>query len=411
MRITGIIAFVAFCFLLAPLGAEEKQTAKAVPENTPTKEATDKPPKPEFKSALDEIEGKNLGQWIKDLTDGDPSVREKAITILPVYGPSAAPYADKLVAICRNPNEDLGPRSKAIMALGIMELDKRDVPAVVAVMAEILEKRDSDLAAKLQAALTLTRFNHDEAKAAITGLIAGVMDNGSWQIRKASILALRRIGGDTKDGPHMQVSKVLAIRARTDQSFQVRIEAIQALGYMGPPRLEATRDYVLATLKKLTEVNDNAPPNDQIIATWAHVSHMALTKVTDEEIKEITRKLNSQHVAVRGEAVLGLGTLGVKAKSAVPDLIKTLDDKDLGVAILTCWALVSIGDKDPKAIAAMEKLRDKKDKDNKPLDPRAKEEINVAIEALKNSKKAEFAEEKKDGKPDVKTPQKPLPKR
>jgi HEAT repeat protein len=409
MRTTGIIAFVACCFLLAPLGAEEKQATKGAPENAPMKDAPDKPPKPEFKSALDEIEGKNLGQWIKDLSDGDPSVREKAIAILPVYGPSAAPYADKLVTICHNPDEDLGPRSKAIMALGVMELQKEDVPKVVAAMAQILEKNGEDLAAKLQAALALTRFGHDEAKLAIPGLIAGANDRGSWQIRKASILALRRIGGDPKNGPHREVTKTLLFRAKRDQSFQVRIEAIQALGYMGPPSAPTTRDEVLDGLKELTNVNDNALPNDQIIAVWAHVSRMALTKVTDEEIKTIIKKLSSSHVPVRGEAVLGLGTLGVKAKVAVPDLVKVLDDKDLGVAILACWALVSIGDKDPKAIDAMEKLRDKKDQK-----PAARDEINAAIEALKNSKKAEFAEKKDDkatGKTDGKTQPNPLPRR
>lgn len=406
MRTTGIITFVAFCFLLAPLGAEEKQATKGTSENVPMKEAADKPPMPQFKSAVEEVEGKTLDQWVADLKDGDPSVREKAIMIIPAYGPSASSQVPKLVELCRH-DQDLGPRSKAIMALGVMDIQKEDVAKVVEVLSEILEKRGEDLAAKLQAALALTRFNNEEAgRRAIPALIAGVNDSGSWQIRKASILALRRIGGDKKDGPHRDVSLTLAFRAKRDQAYQVRLEAIQALGFMGTPKDGATARSVILTLEGLLQVNENALPNDQILAIWARVSMMALTEVKEKDLKEITKTLTSKHLAVRGESVLALGTLGVKAKPAVPDLIRALDDKDLGVALLACWALVSIGDKDRKAIDGMEQLRDKKDQ--KPL---AKEEINAAIEALKNSKKAEFVEPKKDGKPDVKAPPGHLPKR
>jgi HEAT repeat protein len=406
MRTAGLIALVAFCFLLAPAGADEKQPTKEPPAKAPMKEAPDKPPIPEFRSALDEVEGKTLEQWVADLHDGDPSVREKAISIIPAYGPSASSQVPKLVLVCKR-DEDLGPRSKAIMALGIMEIQKEDVAKVVEVMSEILEKRGEDLAAKLQAALTLTRFGNEEAgRRAIPALIAGVNDSGSWQIRKASILALRRIGGDKKDGPHRDVSLTLAFRAKRDQAFQVRIEAIQALGYMGPPKDATTYASVRKTLEELTNVNDNAKANDTILAIWSHVSLMALDKVTEKQLKEITKHLTSSQLAVRGEAVLALGTLGLKAKAAVPNLLAMLKDKDLGVALLACWALVSVGDKDAKVIDAMEELANKKD-----LDPRAKETVKAAIEVLKNSKKAEFVEPKKDGKPDVKTQPKTLPRR
>jgi HEAT repeat protein len=236
-------------------------------------------------------------------------------------------------------------------------------------------------------------------------LIAGVNDSGSWQIRKASIIALRRIGGDKKDGPHRDVTLTLTFRARRDEAFQVRIEAIQALGYMGPPKDGKTLESVDTTLKGLTNINDNSDPKDKILAIWAHVSHMALFKVTDDEIKEVTKHLTSPHLAVRGEAVLALGTLGQKAKPAIPHLIKMLKDKDLGVDLLACWALVSVGEKDDKVFEAMQELADKKD-----IDPRARDQVKAAIEALKNSKKTEFAE-KKDDKPEEKTPPKPpLPK-
>ena len=96
-------------------------------------------------------------------------------------------------------------------------------------------EHDEQHAAKLAAAMSLTRFG-EEGKPAINALISGINDTGSWQIRKASILALRRIGGDKKDGPNPRATDSLSIIALHDPAFEVRIEAIQAIGYMDKPR-------------------------------------------------------------------------------------------------------------------------------------------------------------------------------
>lgn len=375
MRSASLVACgLLMCFIaLAP--AQEKTAP------TPEPEQKKAPPMRAPLGTLDEVEGKNLIQWETDLSALDPSVREKAITIIPVYGESAARIIP--VMIKRLDDEDLGPRVKAIMALGVMEIPDSERTHVVLALANRLET-DPQHAAKLAAALSLTRFG-EEARPALNALIMGINDKGSWQIRKASIIALRRIGSDKKTGPNDRATRSLLFVALHDPAFEVRVEAIQALGYMDQPRDSILRERVHASLKGLTNVNENSRANDKILAMWAHVSMMALDKVTEEQIKHITVNLHSTELEVKGQAVLCVGTLGFRAKSCIPDMIRMLHDKDRGIAILSCWALVAIGEKDPKVFAAMTELADSKD-----TEERARAQIRLAIEVLKNSKKAEM---------------------
>jgi HEAT repeat protein len=393
MRIASVVAcsLLGVCIALAP--AQEK-----TPDKPPADPPTEKmPPVKATLSATEQVEGKTLAEWLQDLTHEDPSIREKALCVIPIYGASAASHVPTIVSHAKN-DPDLGPKVRAIIALGVMEISKEDVRKVVDVLSEVLSKRDEQLAAKLQAALALSRFDAEEGKPAISALIAGVNDNGSWQIRKASILALRRIGSNKTNGPDKFATFALKTLALRDPAFHVRIEAIQALGYMDKPHdLQRYKD-LLSALDSLTKVNERSSANDQILAMWSQVSYMALDKVTEERIGHIARNLTSKHLSVRGEAVLCIGTLGMKAKTCVPDLTKRIADnkEDLGIVITSCWALVSIGDKDPKALDAMEERAKSKD-----TPAPARDQMMAAVEALKNSKKAEFTE-KKDTKPDDK---------
>jgi HEAT repeat protein len=382
MRQVNILAVLLVGLAVLPGLAQTKAPAdkdKTPPDNKQTVELTTKPAtyRPTF-SATQEVEGRTLEKWVTDLQHADPSVREKALAVIPAYD-SASQYVKNIVPLVHD--EDLGPKVKAIMALGLIEIDSHDVPAVVAALSRILNSEEQH-AAKLQAALTLSRFGN-EAKEAVPSLIKGANDAGSWQIRKASIIALRRIGVDPKKGADDAATRALCRAAQFDKAFQVRVEAVQALGFMDRPPNPKELDYVRGVLTKLaTERNES----EKVIALWAHVSLMALDKVTDEGLKTVTKNLTMKEtVPVRGNAVLAMGTLGVRAKSVVKSLIPMLDDKDLGVAMTTCWAFVSIGDKNQEILDAMTKMLDRKD-----LDEAGKTQVKAAIEELKNSNKSEM---------------------
>jgi HEAT repeat protein len=357
----------------------------------PTVTATEGPAKLQprtYFSPGEEVEGHNLEGWAERLRHADDSVREKAISIIPLYG-SAASYLVPDLVKRLDPKfelyfEDLGPRVKAIMALGVMEIQSEHVPMVVSAMAKTL-REDPQHAAKLQAALTLTRFGPEEPgkearKEAIGALAGAANDKGSWQIRKAAILALRRIGSDAKNGPDPVATRALMQLVRFEKTYYVKLEAVQALGYMDKPAIPELHKSVLAALEAVA-----ADRTNKVMPMWAHVSIMALDKVTDERIKQITKNLDSPELEVRGQAVLALGTLGMKAKPCVSDLVRMLDDKDNGIVVVSCWALVSVGERDPKAIAAMEDLLKRKD-----LDERVREQVARALDELKNHPKSEL---------------------
>src|SRR5262245_3041757 len=65
----------------APAGAANPQAAAKPPEYPKVW-----PPGPS---------GRALPEWLKDLTDRDPAVREAAIKVIPVFGPEAVPLATR----------------------------------------------------------------------------------------------------------------------------------------------------------------------------------------------------------------------------------------------------------------------------------------------------------------------------
>ena len=100
MRNASISALFLLGFLVAPALAQDKMPAKTA------------------LSPGAEVEGKTLDQWARDLVHPDPSVQEKAISVIPVYGESASYIVPMMIKRATDPT-DLGPRTKAIMALGI----------------------------------------------------------------------------------------------------------------------------------------------------------------------------------------------------------------------------------------------------------------------------------------------------
>jgi HEAT repeat protein len=386
MRSASAVAFGLLVTIVALAPAQDKTGKTATPDKAPDKApdvAPDKMPEKKALTSIEEYEGKNLQQWTAELRSSDASVKEKAIAVIPVYGASASHLVPEFVKCCHD--QDLGPKVKAIMALAVMEIDKKDELQVVGVLADILADRNEQLAAKLQAALTLTRFN-DEARArALPGLIAGVNDGGSWQIRKASIMALRQIGYDKKDGPDKSATGALC-SATGDSVYEVRLEAVQALGYLNKPKDPILYGRVHKKLSTLTEINDNAPEVDKVVAIWSHVSLMQIDGVTEAGVLNVTKYLSDHALQVRGQAVSALGALGIKGKPALPRLIDMLQDKDKGIVVAAAWSMVAIGDKDLKALNALKEMSERKD-----VDERVKIQLKLAYDMLKNSKGSDFA--------------------
>ena len=132
-----------------------------------------------------EVGGRPLSEWITDLKNIDPSVRERALRAIPLFGPPASQAVPTIMERCLD--RDASPRVRAIGALGMLEISDKDVPKVV----ETLAKRISDdpqSAIKFQAMMTLSRFGIEEGKPAIPALVKMAEDPTTWRSEE------RRVG-------------------------------------------------------------------------------------------------------------------------------------------------------------------------------------------------------------------------
>jgi HEAT repeat protein len=73
----------------------------------------------------------------------------------------------------------------------------------------------------------------------------------------------------------------------------------------------------------------------------------------DVEVSGLIEMLSDGEVAIREEAALSLGELGIDAKSAIPALIDALGDSDTMVRVAAVRALGGMGDEGIKAIPAL----------------------------------------------------------
>lgn len=275
-----------------------------------------------------EVGGKSLKQWMDELKHADPSVREEAIRALTLFGPEAARAVPLVVE--RLQDGDSSPRVKAVIALNMLEIHKEDVPRVVAALGQRL-LNDNQSVVRYQAATTLQRFGED-ARGAQAGLAKGVTDPATWEIRHACVIALRKAGRDPKGGPNHMVERAL-LEAIRDPTFQVRLEAVMALGALGVPDDPA---LLLTVVKGLQE---RLIDRDPTVKIWAHVALMALDKVSDTSVQAVIKFLKHNELKVRVHAARGLGAMGAKGKAAIPALIAALQDKEVPAVAAAGWAL------------------------------------------------------------------------
>src|SRR5438552_2290189 len=78
----------------------------------------------EKKRSAERLNGKSMYEWMKDLKDKDPSVRERAIAALKVYGPEAREAAREIIKAIND--KDMSLRVNAIITLGFIGMDEKD---------------------------------------------------------------------------------------------------------------------------------------------------------------------------------------------------------------------------------------------------------------------------------------------
>jgi HEAT repeat protein len=363
------------------LRADDKPPAKLEPKEMPVP------------SSPSEIEGRNLDMWMDDLKDADPSVREKAIRAIVLFGHDATRAVPAIVDRCMM-DPDASPRVRAVIALTVLEIAEKDRSKVIEALNRRLMEDDPQGIIRFHACLALTRYG-DEAKAAIPGLVKAVSERSSFDTRRVAIVALRKIARDHKNGPDPRATNALLGRLAPDvePAMEVKIEAMIGLGVMGRPADKALLTKVETTL----EAYKNS--SNDLLSIWAWYGLIAHEKTTEEKgLDGICKHAASRKVVTRVHTATALGTVGPKAKSHVGFLIKMLDDKDGEVFVAACTALAGIGEPGEKARKALTDLAEAKDDADPKPDPVRKAIAKMTLELINNYEKNKDKADGKDGK-------------
>jgi HEAT repeat protein len=329
MQFSRLLA--ALVILLGALGSRAGEPTKSTEPTKPTG-----PKWPEV------IDGRNLDQWVRDLTHQDPSVREEAIRAIVNFGPAACTTPIIKTLISRTLDHDAVVRTRAVMALTVMEIKKSDIPAVVKALGHLLEN-DSQSVVRYQAAVGLVRYA-DDTKPVLAALVRGTSDSGAYSIRQMSLVALAH-AASTKDGPP-DIRAIQAMAGRlSDSALAVKLEAMRSLAFMGKIGDQFLQSRVEQLLRGLTT------HRDKVVVIWAWIALMGITEPNPEITKAIGGFLRNPEVRIRIAAAQALGQMGKRAQFALPDLLPMLKDKEPHVVLIGIWAIAQVEAEKPRMTA------------------------------------------------------------
>lgn len=310
--------------------------------------------------ALSELQGRSLQSWLQDLKHSDPSVREQAISVLPLFGEAIDTHdvLTQLLDRC-NYDRDASPRIRALMVVNSLpEIKPTDVPRVVQMLTKGLSDQQSQI--RYYSAIGLARYGH-EARGAI-GALAGIAEDGpqspTFDLRRAALATLAIVARDPGKSPDKR-AVIAMTKGSIDSAVAVRLEAAKGLGMLG----RVTDPMVLSTVQPLVEkaLQNFSRDKDQRVVIWGTISAMALDKVDPAKIQSIAGFLRSPDVSIRQHAALALAAIGPHNKPVLDKVIAALQDKDSGVAVNALGALLASEEKGPEVLMALKDLHDKKE--------------------------------------------------
>jgi HEAT repeat protein len=301
---------------------------------------------PRFDNTISEVGGRTFRQWLDDLKSPDACVREEAIRALVNFGHDAPRAVPQIIERLQDP--DASPRVRAAIALGVIPISKEDMPKAARALGQRVQE-DRHSMVRYYAATTLVALGED-ARYGQAGLVQGVSDTATWEIRHACVCALRVAGHDASGGPAPLVEHAL-ISALHDPTYRVRLEAILTIGSLGKPQ---DRTLLLSVLQGLKERNTDREPG---VRVWAHVAMMVLDEVTDQSVQSVIKYLKHADPKVRVEAARALGAVATKLKAKFsmiePALIGALQDKEASVLAAVAQALTEMDELSGKARAEL----------------------------------------------------------
>lgn len=326
----------------------------------------------------DELNGKTLEQWITDLKNPDPSIKLKAIATIKAFGEPARKATPLLLRALGE--RDASTRVNALITLGTIGFSEKELPDAIVRIIPLLN--DTQGIVRYQAASTLGKFG-PAAYAAVPRLVLLSRDLMTFEIREAACMALASAGYREKEGVDPRAWGAL-IDVLKDHCFEVKFAGLKGLLYFGKPVAAAD------TAKESTILQSLFADKNEAIAIWSRLCYMKLNGVSEDHLSAIAQHMSSKQSDVRAEVCKAFAIVGLEAKSKVPDLIRSLDDKNASVVIWACAAVAQMKDAGKPALEKLKALSISH------ADAGARGAAKEAITRLEGDAKAEVAKEKKD---------------
>ncbi|MGF1579962.1 MAG: HEAT repeat domain-containing protein [Gemmataceae bacterium] len=315
------------------------------------------------------VDGRTFDEWVTIIkTSRDEGLVTEAIQAVQLYGADTAiEVIPRLTGMLRRHGVrrqlDTSIRSHAIAAVGNIlsntkEPDLKQINDALVQFKRML--RDPEDHVRFKTALAIAQLGPDAASLAQYLCNTTIRDPRTWEIRYAATLALGSIGVDKKNGPNIWSLRGLAYAAEYDTSAEVRVTAVRAITYLGPPKGED-----MALRKSLRDALLNAISDKHVpVRIWANMALMNLDGESDpDRVEAIGNLLDYKERNVRFQAAHALAILGVESKSQVNNLIEALQDEDPEVVL---QVMVALGSLKGHGRPALEKLNSiEKGKDSK----------------------------------------------
>ena len=312
--------------------------ATSVPAQPPAASMTEsKPPT--------QISGQSLEEWIKKLSDPDPSTKDAAIRVVPLFGPPARKAIPKITSMMRDTDNTV--RVSALRAVTSFPYDdQKMIDAVVKNVEEML-RTSTQTAIRIQAALAAGRLG-SHAKSTIGPLCDHtIKDQSSYEVRRAAAVALGQVGFDEKSYPDKRALSSLLL-ALSDPAVVVRLEVLKSLLYLGAPGTlegaDAERKSLMQRLELKSAKHEPDPamqlvirgiiirldsvllavPEEQLASEGAKRERKEAVTRTAKYLDEIAKELTSSKSGMRVTAADVIGVLDKAGLSKVNNLLEGL---------------------------------------------------------------------------------------
>jgi|GEM_PF-3412928 len=265
----------------------------------------------------------------KALKDSKADVRVKAAQALGRIGPNARSALADLVDVLDDDRYEVrAAGADAIEKIIGPDPEEDDKDLMVRVHINRLESKD--WMARLNAANRLAEMGPEGADA-VPALVTALLDKSDWhawynEVRRAAAHAL----GEMRYAA--RAANPALIEASRFKDYDVRLEAVKALGKIGPKSEIAVIEALTASLKD---------PDFDVRREAANALG-GFEVYADSTVPNLVDALSDRDFDVRREAAQSLGRIGPKTAPAVDALVVALDDVDADVRRAATEALGNV---------------------------------------------------------------------